>query len=448
MEQKSLIDMSKEYLWLPFTQMKDYHEEPLILESGDGVKVTDIYGNEYYDAYSSLWLNIHGHNNKTLNKAIKAQLDKVAHTTLLGATNVPATLLAKKLVDIAPENLTKVFYSDNGSTAIEVAIKMTYQYWRNLGKDKKTKFVTLENGYHGDTVGTMSVGSIDLYHHVYSRLLFDAIALPFPNVYRHPSNNEQVVLEESLAELEQLFKDRHEEIAGMVVESIVQGAGGMNLMPKGYLKGIEELCKKYDILLTVDEVATGFGRTGKMFALEHEEVQPDFMTLAKGITGGYLPIAATLTTDQIYDAFYGDYKEGKTFFHGHSYTGNQLGCSVALANLELFEREQIVEQVERKAQFLSELLADIQGMDYVGDVRQLGLISGIELVKNKQTKEAFPNELRIGYKATLEMRKLGLLTRPLGDVLVFMPPLVVSEAELKEMITIVKKGIELAVNDL
>lgn len=448
MERNELLEISKEHLWLPFTQMKDYHEDPLIIARGEGVKLIDVDGKEYYDAYSSLWLNIHGHRNEKINEAIKAQLDQVAHTTLLGATNIPATKLAKKLIEISPEPFTKVFYSDNGSTAIEVAIKMTYQYWKNIGKEKKTKFVTLQNGYHGDTVGTMSVGSIDLYHHVYTRLLFDAIALPFPDVYRHPSGDEAVVLEEALGQLEELFKERHEEIAGMVVESIVQGAGGMNLMPKGYLKGIQDLCRKYDILLIVDEVATGFGRTGKMFAIEHEGVEPDFLALAKGITGGYLPIAATLTTDRIYEAFYGDYNEGKTFFHGHSYTGNQLGCAAALANLELFEEENLVEQVAEKAKYLTSLLEEIEALDCVGEVRQLGFITGIELVKNKETKEPFPGELRLGYKATLEMRKLGLLTRPLGDVIVFMPPLVTNRQELKEMLAIVKEGIERAVNEV
>lgn len=441
MNKEQYISMSKNYLWLPFTQMKDYDEAPLMIERGDGVKLIDIHGKEYYDAYSSVWLNVHGHRKEKINQAIIEQLDLIAHSTLLGASNVPATKLAKKLVDLAPRNLSRVFYSDNGSTSIEIAIKMAYQYWLNKGYKKKRKFVSLSNGYHGDTVGTMSVGSIDLYHRIYSSLLFDNIPLPFPNVYRHPSGDEKVVLEEALTQVENLFKEKHTEIAGMTVEALVQGAGGMNLMPKGYLKGLQELCKQYDILLIVDEVATGFGRTGKMFAVEHENVEPDFMTLAKGITGGYLPIAVTLTTEEIYETFYDDYENEKTFFHGHSYTGNQLGCAAALANLELFEEENIVENVQEKSLFVQEQLAEIKHLTHVGDVRQLGLICGIELVKNKETKEAFDPFDRIGYQATLKMRELGLLTRPLGDVIVFMPPLSSSKRELKEMLSIIKEGI-------
>lgn len=430
-------------MWLPFTQMKDFDQNPLIIESGEGVRLKDIEGNEYLDGNSSLWLNVHGHRKQEIDEAIKTQLDKIAHSTLLGAANVPSVLLAKKLIQIAPERLTRVFYSDSGATAVEISIKMAYQYWQNIGKLNKKKFVTLRNGYHGDTVGTMSVGSIDIYHRVYSTLLFDAIVMPFPNIYHHPSNDESIICQEALDELEFLFKERHDEIAGITVESIIQGAGGMNVMPIGYLKGIEQLCRTYDILLIVDEVATGFGRTGKMFAVEHENVEPDMMTLAKGITGGYLPIAATLTSEKIYEAFYADHKEGKTFFHGHSYTGNQLGCAAALANLAIFKKDNLVQQVEEKSIWLAKKLQVIASLEHVGDVRQLGLMCGIELVKDKVTKEAFPNDDRIGYRATLKMRELGLITRPLGDVIVFMPPLVATYDDMEEMISIMKKGIEL-----
>jgi adenosylmethionine-8-amino-7-oxononanoate aminotransferase/lysine--8-amino-7-oxononanoate aminotransferase len=442
MKADELLQLSKKHMWLPFTQMKDYEEDPLIIESGEGVRLKDIYGNEYLDGNASLWLNVHGHRKKEIDEAIKEQLDRIAHSTLLGAANVPSVLLAKKLAEVAPEQLTRVFYSDSGATAVEVSIKMAYQYWQNIGSPDKKKFVTLRNGYHGDTVGTMSVGSIDIYHRVYSSLLFDTIVMPFPNVYHHPADDEAVICKEALADLEELFKEQHHEIAGMTVESLMQGAGGMNVMPKGYLKGIEELCRTYDILLIVDEVATGFGRTGKMFAVEHENVVPDMMTVAKGITGGYLPVAATLTSEKIYEAFYADYIEGKTFFHGHSYTGNQLGCAAALANLEIFEKENIVQQVEEKSTWLSEQLKEIAALQHVGDVRQLGLMCGIELVKNKETKEAFPKEDRISYQATLKMRELGLITRPLGDVIVFMPPLAAKYDDLEEMLTLLKKGIE------
>lgn len=447
MKADQLLEKSKQYMWLPFTQMSDYEQDPLIIESGEGVRVTDIYGKTYLDGNSSLWLNVHGHQKKELDEAIQKQLQLIAHSTLLGAANVPSILLAEKLIELVPEGLTRVFYSDSGATSVEIAVKMAYQYWQNKGVSQKMKFVTLSNGYHGDTVGTMSVGSIELYHKVYTSLLFDALVIPFPAVYRHPSNDEQVVRDESLHKLRLLFEERHEEIAGMVLEPMIQGAGGMNTMPPGYLKGVEELCKEFNVLLIVDEVAAGFGRTGKMFAVEHESIQPDIMTVAKGLTGGYLPVAATFTTEEIYNAFYGKHEEMKTFFHGHSYTGNQLGCAVALANLEIFEKEQLVQQASDKAELLTELLADLKELPHVGDVRQCGLMVGIEIVKDRYTKESFSFERRIAYRSTLKMRELGLLTRPLGDVIVLMPPLATTAEQLVEMVAVVKEGIRLVIEE-
>lgn len=448
MEANQLLKKSKQYMWLPFTQMSDYEKDPLIIASGEGVTVTDIHGKTYLDGYSSLWLNVHGHRKKELDEAIQTQLQSIAHSTLLGAANIPSILLAEKLVKLVPERLTRVFYSDSGATSVEIAVKMAYQYWQNKGLEKKTRFVTVSNGYHGDTVGTMSVGSIELYHKVYTSLLFDALVIPFPSVYRHPSGDENIVRDESLQELRLLFEERHEEIAGMVLEPMIQGAGGMNTMPAGYLKGVEQLCNEFNVLLIIDEVATGFGRTGKMFAVEHEGIQPDLMTVAKGLTGGYLPVAATFATEEIYDAFYGEYEEMKTFFHGHSYTGNQLGCAVALANLEIFEKEQLVKQAEEKSMLLKELLVDVKQLSHVGDVRQCGLMCGIEIVKDKHTKESFPLESRVAYRATLEMRKLGLLTRPLGDVIVLMPPLATSNEQLAEMVALMTEGIQAVTEEL
>lgn len=441
MKTQQLLESSRKHLWLPFTQMSDYERDPLIIESGDGIILKDIDGNEYLDGYSSLWLNVHGHNKAELNDAIKAQLDKIAHSTLLGAANVPATELADKLIGISPRNLQRVFYSDSGATSVEIAVKMAYQYWQNIGETKKTKFITLKNGYHGDTVGAISIGDIDLYHRVYSALMFESIKAPFPLVYRHPSGDEAVVRDEALAVLKAIFAERHEEIAAISLEPLMQGAGGMNVMPKGYLKGVEQLCREYNILLIVDEVATGFGRTGKMFAVEHEDVQPDMMTVAKGITGGYLPIAATLTTEKIYEAFYGEYEELKAFFHGHSYTGNQLGCAVALANLQIYEQENLIDQAAEKAAFIAIELEEIRKLTHVGDVRQVGLMCGIELVQDKETAESFPWKQRMGYNVTLEMRKRGMLSRPLGDVVVFMPPLASTKEQIRQMIQIMKDAI-------
>lgn len=443
-----LIEKSKKHLWLPFTQMKDYDENPLIIESGDGIKVRDIHRKEYYDGFSSVWLNVHGHRKKELDEAIKKQLEQIAHSTLLGMTNVPATELAEKLVEISPEKLTRVFYSDSGAEAMEIALKMAFQYWRNIGKPEKQTFISMQNGYHGDTIGAVSVGSIDLFHHVYGPLMFDSLKAPIPYVYRSESEDPPQCRDECLHTLEQLLIERHEEIAALSIESMVQGAAGMIVMPEGFLSGVRKLCTKYHVLMIVDEVATGFGRTGKMFACEHENVQPDLMAAGKGITGGYLPIAVTYTTEEIYEAFYDDYQSLKTFFHGHSYTGNQLGCAVAIENIRLFEAEGIVEQVNKKSGELKWLLANLKTLPHVGDIRQLGFMCGIELVHSKETKESFPTEKRVGYHVSLKMRELGMLTRPMGDVIVFMPPLVSSKEELKEMVAIMKEAIDVITSEV
>ncbi|MFC0471535.1 adenosylmethionine--8-amino-7-oxononanoate transaminase [Halalkalibacter kiskunsagensis] len=437
-----LIEKSKKHLWLPFTQMKDYDLDPLIIESGNGIKVKDINGKEYFDGFSSVWLNVHGHRKKELDQAIKDQLEKIAHSTLLGMTNVPATKLAEKLVEISPDNLTRVFFSDSGAEAMEIALKMAFQYWKNVGKSQKQKFVSMQDGYHGDTIGAVSVGAVELFHRVYGPLMFESFKAPIPYVYRSKSEDSKQCRDECLQKLEELLKVHHEEIAALTIESMVQGAAGMIVMPSGFLAGVRALCTKYDVLMIVDEVATGFGRTGKMFACEHENVQPDLMAAGKGITGGYLPIAVTFTTEQIYEAFYDDYEKLKTFFHGHSYTGNQLGCAVALENLRLFETDEIVQTVENKSEELKEILSDLHSLTHVGDIRQLGFMCGIELVQDKLTKTPFLFKKRIGYKVSLKMRELGMLTRPLGNVIVFMPPLVSTKDELETMVNIMKEAIE------
>ncbi|MFG6150226.1 adenosylmethionine--8-amino-7-oxononanoate transaminase [Halobacillus sp. B23F22_1] len=438
----NLVDKSKKYLWLPFTQMKDYNENPLIIESGKGIKVKDINGKEYYDAFSSVWLNVHGHRKKELDEAIREQLDQIAHSTLLGMTNVPATKLAEKLVKIAPDSLSRVFYSDSGAEAVEIAVKMAYQYWQNIGETNKQKFISIKNGYHGDTIGAVSVGAIDIFHKVYGPLMFEGFKTTVPNVYRYPAEDPEKCRDEALDSLESLLKEHHQEIAGLTVESMVQGAGGMIVMPDGYLTGVRELCTKYNVLMIIDEVATGFGRTGKMFACEHEGIEPDLMAAGKGITGGYLPIAITYTTEEIYEAFYDDYTNLKTFFHGHSYTGNQLGCAAALANLNLFEKEHTPQQVAEKSEYLHELFEEMLDLPHIGDIRQLGFMCGIELVYDKKTKEPFPFERRAAYKASLKMRELGLLTRPTGDVVVFMPPLASTDEDLREMVQIMREAID------
>lgn len=438
---KRLIESSKRHLWLPFTQMKDYDRDPLIIDNGSGVKVWDTEGKEYYDGFSSVWLNVHGHRKEELNEAIREQLDKIAHSTLLGMTNVPATELAEKLVELTPAGLDRVFYSDSGATAVEIALKMAFQYWKNIGETKKQRFITMKNGYHGDTVGAISVGAVDIFHKIYEPLMFDSLKVSYPYVYRHPSGNAEACVADCLRELEETLEKHHEETAALIVEPLVQGAGGMITMPEGFLKEVHRLCKAYDVLVIFDEVATGFGKTGKLFAMEHEGVVPDIMTSGKGLTGGYLPIAITMTSEKIYQAFYDDYETMKTFFHGHSYTGNQLGCAVAIANLKLFELDNVVGQVAQRSLLVEKELEALLDLEHVGEVRQRGFMAGVEIVQNKETREAYPAQRRMGYDITLEMRERGMLTRPMGDVLVFMPPLCSTDKELKEMIQIMRDAI-------
>ncbi|MBY0085039.1 adenosylmethionine--8-amino-7-oxononanoate transaminase [Brevibacillus brevis] len=431
----------KRYVWHPFTQMKDYvAQEPLIIARGEGIKLFDVNGKAYYDGFSSVWLNVHGHNVPELNQAITDQLDQIAHSTLLGMANVPSILLAEKLIQLAPKGLSKVFYSDNGATAVEISLKMAFQYWQNRGQTGKHSFITMNNAYHGDTIGATSVGAIPLYHQVYKPLLFSPHVIPYPYPYRQ--GGEEAAVQATLSSLESLLRERAHEIAAMIVEPVVQGASGMIIMPDGCLKKIAELLRAHDVLLIADEVATGFGRTGKMFACEHDGVVPDIMAVAKGLTGGYLPVAATLVTEQIYDAFFADYEEQKTFFHGHSFTGNPLGCAVALANLRLMEERGVVQQVAKKAIDLDQLLGPLYDLPHVGEIRQKGLMAGIELVRDKETKEPYHWNERIGVRVCQAAREKGLLTRPLGNVIVFIPPLVSTTEELADMVRILAESIQ------
>lgn len=443
--QEQLQTWDKQYLWHPFTQMQDYGKEtPLIIEEGRGIFLSDIDGKEYIDGVSSMWCNIHGHRKKEIDDAIKRQLDKIAHTTLLGPSNIPAIELAKKLAEVAPHGLKKVFYSDNGSTANEVALKMAFQYWQHKGYSEKTQFVALQYGYHGDTIATMGVGGIDIYHKVFQPLYFKTHFAPAPYCYRCPlGKQDRDCTLECLDELENLLKDNADCIAAMIMEPLVQGAGGMIIHPKGYLSGARALCKKYNVLFILDEVLTGFGRTGKMFACLHEDVVPDIMALSKGINGGYMPLAATLATEEIYNAFLGKYAELKTFFHGHTYTGNPLGCAAALASLELFEKERILENLASKITYLQTRLKQFESLEHVGNVRQCGLIAAIELVKDKSTKEPYPWEERVGNQVCLEARKHGLLIRPLGHIIVSMPPLSIKEHELNRLLNIMYESVKI-----
>ncbi len=439
-----LEDADRRYIWHPFTQMKEWQQEPpVIISEGKGSFLKDIYGRWYIDGVSSLWVNVHGHRKREIDEAIKAQLDRIAHCTLLGLANVPSIELAEKLVSITPDRLTRVFYSDNGSTSVEVALKMAFQYWRHTGVEGRNAFVCLNNAYHGDTIGAVSVGGIDIFHEAFRPLLFKTYRVPSPYCYRCELGQSYPECGLGCLEaLEEVLKRHSSEIAALIIEPMVQGAGGMIVFPPGYLKGVRELTSRYEVLMIADEVAVGFGRTGKMFACEHEEVVPDFLCLSKGITGGYLPLAATITTDEVYGAFLGEFKELKTFFHGHSYTGNPLACAAALASLELFEKEKTLEQVKSKAEILRRWLLEIKELEHVGDARGIGLIGGVELVKDKSTKEPYPFEEKIGYQVCFRARDKGLLIRPLGNVIVIMPPLAISEDNLRDMLQIIRESIE------
>ncbi len=438
--------LDKQYIWHPFTQMQDWEkEQPLIIESGKGCSLTDIHGNTYLDGISSLWVTVHGHRNKEIDAAVSAQLGKISHSTLLGLSNVPAIRLAEQLVGIAPKGLTKVFYSDSGSTSVEIALKIAFQYWQQKSAEfhRKTGFLSLTEAYHGDTIGSVSVGGIDLFHSIYKPLLFQTHKIESPYCYRckyaltYPDCQKTC-----LVHAERTIQKYASVTAALVIEPLVQGAAGMLMQPPGYLKKIRELCTKYKILMIADEVATGFGRTGKMFACEHEGIAPDIMCIAKGITGGYLPLAATLTTDDIYRAFLGEYREFKTFFHGHTYTGNPLACAAAIANINLFRREKTLKRLQPKIALLSKTLKEFKDLRHVGEIRQKGFMVGIELVKNRITKEPYAPEEKTGMRVTLECRKQGLILRPLGNVIVLMPPLSISEREIKPMLRIVRSAIE------
>ncbi len=440
---RHLEQTDKACIWHPFTQMKQWQEmTPVVIEEGRGEFLKDIYGRWYLDGVASLWVNVHGHRKKEIDDAIKAQIDRISHSTLLGLANIPAVELAERLLKIVPKGLTRVFYSDNGSTSVEIALKMAFQYWKNRGIQGKDAFVCLNNAYHGDTIGAVSVGGIDLFHEIYRPLLFKTYRVPSPYCYRCELGLEPSTCGlKCLEAVEEVLSKHHNEIAAMILEPLVQGAGGMIVHPAGYLKGVREITKRYNVLLIADEVAVGFGRTGRMFACEHEDVVPDFLCLSKGITGGYLPLAVTVTTDEVYSAFLGEYRELKTFFHGHSYTGNPLACAASLANLELFEKEKTLDGVNKKATILSKWLDEIKELRHVGDARGIGLIGGVELVEDKKTRKPYPFELQMGYRVCYSARERGLLIRPLGNVIVIMPPLCISEDNLKKMLQIIKDSI-------
>ncbi len=441
---KQLSRMDKAYIWHPFTQMKAWQkEEILIIEKGEGNYLVDVKGNKYLDGVSSLWTNLHGHRKKQIDNAINKQLEKIAHSTFLGLSHPGAIILSKMLIDIVPDGLKKVFYSDNGATAVEIAIKIALQYWYNIGIPKRHIFVSLNNAYHGDTIGSVSVGGIGLFHSTYKPLLFKTIKAPSPYCYRCEFGLEYPSCKLACAnKVKDILTANKDRVAAFIVEPMMQAAGGFIISPPDYLKTIREITKQHNVLLIADEVATGFGRTGKMFACEHEHINPDIMAVAKGISGGYLPLAATFTTKEIYNAFLGDYAERKTFYHGHTYTGNPLGTAAAIASLELFGKERLLKKIQPKIKQMREGLIKIAGLEHVGQVRQLGMMTGIELVRDKTTKEPYPSEQKTGIRVCFETRKDGIFIRPLDDVIVLMPPLSITKQEIGHLLKSVERAIK------
>jgi adenosylmethionine---8-amino-7-oxononanoate aminotransferase len=435
----------KKYTWHPFTQMQEWaKEEILIIDSGDGPFLRDVSGAVYIDGVASLWTNVHGHRKKELDEALIEQVGKISHSTFLGLSHVPAIELAEKLVSLLPTGLRRIFYADSGSEAMEVAIKVAYQYHcqKKNPEPQRKKFVHLDFSYHGDTLGSVSIGGIDLFHKVYKPLIFDTLRIPAPYCYRCPYDlDRQECSSECTEALSELLAHNADEIAAVIVEPCMQGAAGMIDQPRGFLARIRELTEQYSVLLICDEVATGFGRTGALFACERENVVPDIMALGKGITGGYLPLSATAFKEEIFEAFLGEHTESKSFFHGHTYTANQLAARVACANIELFEKEDIINSLQPKIKHLSQRLAAVREYAHVGDIRQVGFMVGIELVADKKTKEAYPPQLQIGQKVIQQARKNGAIIRPLGDVIVLMPPLSIPLDVLDRLIDITAAAI-------
>ncbi len=448
MSYQELAVKDKKYIWHPFTQQQEWEkdEDLTIITKGKGTYLYDAKGKRYLDGVSSLWCNVHGHQVPAIDQAIKKQLKKIAHSTMLGSSNEPAILLAERLVKMAPKGLKRVFYSDSGSEANEIAAKMAFQFWKQTSpaRPKKNLFLTVREGYHGDTIGSVSLGGVDLFHQIFGDLLFETLKVKSPLDYPSRKVSNEKWLKDCVREAEAVFRKYGSRLAAVHMEPLIEGAGGMLIHPWGYLKAIRRLCDKYDVLLILDEVATGFGRTGTMFACEQEGVSPDILCVAKNLTGGYLPVAATLTTERVYKAFLGSFESTRTFYHGHTFTGNQLGCAAALANLDLIEDKAFLKGIEEKSQMLQEFLEPLVAHPHVSDVRLRGMMGGIELIRDKKKNVPYGYGEKMGYQVCALAKQVGVLLRPLGNVIVVMPPLAISKKDLSYLIEVISMSIDQA----
>ena len=428
-------------IWHPCSQMKDYETfPPIIIEKGKGIYLYDIDGKHYIDAISSWWVNIFGHNNQRINNALKKQVDSLEHVIFSNFSHKPAIELSEKILEVAPKGLSKIFFGDNGSSAVEISLKLSFQYHKQLGYKNKTKFISLKNGYHGETLGALSVSKTPLYSSIYNEILLSTIEVDSPDCYRCPYyKNRETCNTECFIKMENTIKEQHENITAVIIEPMVQCASGMKIYPKEYLEKLRELTKKYNINLIADEIAVGFGRTGKFFGVDHPNITPDIMCVSKGLTGGYLPLSLAITTNEIYDVFYDDYEKLKSFLHSHSYSGNPLACSVAIETLNIFKDENTIEKLKHKSEYLKNSVEKhFENLDYVGEIRSIGMICAVELVKDKKNKTSFNFKDRIGYQIYKIALENSLLLRPLGDVLYFMPPYVISDKEIDTMVEIAK----------
>ncbi len=446
----NLAEKDLKYIWHPCSQMKDYEElRPIIIDRGKGVYLYDKDGKEYIDIVSSWWCNLLGHCNPKINECIKNQLNRLEHVIFANFSHEPAITLCEQLIEVIPPGLTKFNFSDNGSASVECALKMSFQYQYQTGHPEKTRFMCLTEGYHGETIGALSVGSMDLYAKIYRPMLMDTIHVKAPDCYRCPYGNcRDYCNAECFVNAEKAFADHADETCAIIVEPLLQGGAGMRIYPAIYLKKLRALCDKYRVLLIADEIATGFGRTGKMFAFEHAGVSPDILCISKGLTGGYMPMAITITTNDIYEAFYADYNEGKAFMHSHTYSGNPLGCSAALAVQKILREEHILENAELRAKYLGDKLnGALSDHPHIGEIRHIGLINAMELVTDKNTKGEYDPKLRIGYQIYKKALGKGLILRPLGNVLYFNPPLIINEEEIDKAVSICSESIKEVIGD-